>query len=57
MGRALSIGVEDIRPSGDAQSLLIPESPPFKHGEYVKAIPSYSILKTVKEEVHMYWRN
>ena len=35
MGRALSIGVEDVRPSRDVQSLLIPESPGFRRGEYV----------------------
>lgn len=34
-GRALSIGGEDVRPSRDEQSLLIPESPAFRHGEYV----------------------
>ena len=32
---ASTIGVEDIRPSRDVQSLLIPESPGFRHGEYV----------------------
>ena len=36
MGRALSIGVENVRPSRDVQSLLIPESPAFRRGEYVK---------------------
>ena len=35
-GRALSVGGDDIRPSRDVQSLLIPESPGFSHGEYVK---------------------
>ena len=36
MGRALSVGVEDVRPSRDVRSLLIPESPGFSRGEYVK---------------------
>ena len=34
-GRALSVGGEDVRPSRDVQSLLIPESPVVTHGEYV----------------------
>ena len=34
---ASTIGVEDVRPSRDVQSLLIPESPGFSRGEYVKA--------------------
>ena len=36
MGRALSIEVEDVRPSRDVQSLLIPKSLSLGYREYVK---------------------
>lgn len=32
MGGASSIGVEDVRPSRDVQSLLIPQSHDFNYG-------------------------
>ena len=38
MDGASSIGGEDVRPSRDVQSLLIPESPGFSRGEYVKEL-------------------
>ena len=37
-GRALSVGVEDIRPSRDVQSLLIPESHEFIRGSMSNTI-------------------
>ena len=40
----MSVGGEDIRPSRDVRSLLIPESTGFSRGEYVKFIPIYGII-------------
>ena len=37
-GRALSVGGEDVRPSRDAQSLLIPESHGFIRGSMSNTI-------------------
>ena len=44
-GRALSVGGEDIRPSRDVQSLLIPESPVVTHGEYVTRDSASSLIQ------------
>ena len=43
-GRALSVGGEDVRPSRDVQSLLIPESPVFTHEEYVTGDSASSLI-------------
>ena len=40
----MSVGGEDIRPSRDVRSLLIPESTGFSRGEYVKFIHIYGII-------------
>ena len=61
MDMALSIGVEDVRPSWDVRPLLIPESPTFRRGEYVKTLYNryckwmksiYNIYKNVYKDVY-----
>ena len=47
MGGASSIGVEDIRPSRDVRSLLIPESNEFIRGSMSK-FPCYGVICTCK---------
>lgn len=51
-GRALSVGVEDVRPSRDVQSLLIPESTTFRCGEYVNVEQDYIIFVCMEKN----WR-
>ena len=48
---ASTIGVEDVRPSRDVRSLLIPESPPFRAGEYVKSFFDDSFKYSFKDKV------
>ena len=52
MGRALSVGGEDVRPSRDVQSLLTPESTTFRCGEYVNVEQDYIIFVCMEKS----WR-
>ena len=53
-GRALSVGGEDVRPSRDVQSLLIPESTAFRCGGVCQLVKLIKDNREIAKELPYY---